>query len=189
MYKTIVILLLSLFINTFGKAQSIAVPVIITGKDTLLHFLLEEVHVYAKIKHPRRFARQQERNQKLIYNVRKVLPYAKLAAAKIKGINHQLAVAHSERERDRIVKDEYKKLMETFKQPLTKLTITQGKILVRLIYRETNNTSFEHIKEYKGTINAYFWQSLALLFGNNLKADYEPNGRDYEIEQIVRTIE
>ncbi|MFR7876984.1 MAG: DUF4294 domain-containing protein [Butyricimonas paravirosa] len=45
------------------------------------------------------------------------------------------------------------------------------------------------MKEYKGTVNAYFWQSLALLFGNNLKADYEPNGRDREIEQIVRSIE
>jgi hypothetical protein len=79
--------------------------------------------------------------------------------------------------------------MHTFKQPLMKLTVTQGKILVRLIYRETNNTSFNHIKEYKGTVNAYFWQSLALLFGNNLKADYEPNGRDREIEQVVRSIE
>ena len=91
--------------------------------------------------------------------------------------------------RKQIIKKEYKELMHTFKQPLMKLTVTQGKILVRLIYRETNNTSFNHIKEYKGTVNAYFWQSLALLFGNNLKADYEPNGRDREIEQVVRSIE
>ena len=53
----------------------------------------------------------------------------------------------------------------------------------------TSNSSFHHIKEYKGGVNAYFWQSLALLFGNNLKADYEPEGRDKEIEEIVRAIE
>lgn len=79
--------------------------------------------------------------------------------------------------------------MKSFKQPLMKLSITQGRILVRLIYRETNNSAFAHIKEYKGSVNAYFWQSLALLFGNNLKADYEPYGKDREIEDIVKRIE
>lgn len=69
-----------------------------------------------------------------------------------------------------------------------KLTITQGRILIRLIYRETNNSAFAHIKEYKGSVNAYFWQSLALLFGNNLKADYEPYGKDADIEEIVLAI-
>lgn len=125
----------------------------------------------------------------MIYNVRKVYPYAKIAAAKISEIESLLARVNSEAKRKQIIKKEYKELMQTFKQPLMKLTVTQGKILVRLIYRETNNTSFNHIREYKGSVNAYFWQSLALLFGNNLKADYEPEGRDQEIEQIMRTIE
>ncbi len=70
-----------------------------------------------------------------------------------------------------------------------KLSVTQGRILVRLIYRETNHTSFAHIREYKGAVNAYFWQSLALLFGNNLKAAYDPYGEDAEIEEIVQRIQ
>lgn len=78
--------------------------------------------------------------------------------------------------------------MKTFKTPLMKLSITQGRILIRLIYRETNHTSFAHIREYRGTVNAYFWQSLALLFGNNLKAGYEPHGEDAEIEEIIQKI-
>lgn len=188
MWKIFIISLLSLFINNFVEAQSV-VPAIIIGRDTVPHVLLGEVDVVARIKNPRKYARQQQRNQRMIYNVRKVFPYAKIAAAKINEIENLLAQANSESKRKQIIKKEYKELMQTFKQPLMQLTVTQGKILVRLIYRETNNTSFNHIREYKGTVNAYFWQSLALLFGNNLKADYEPEGRDREIEQIVRTIE
>ena len=188
MYKTFIILLLSLFINTFAKAQSI-VPSIVIGRDTLPHVTLDEVNVFAKRINARKYARQQKRNHWLVHNVRKALPYAKIAAAKINEIEALLAQAHSKREKERIIKEEYKQLMKTFKKPLMSLTVTQGKILVRLIYRETNNSSFHHIKEYKGSVNAYFWQSLALLFGNNLKADYEPEGRDKEIEEVVRQIE
>ena len=188
MYKTFIILLLSLFINTFAKAQSI-VPSIVIGRDTLPHVTLDEVNGFAKRINARKYARQQKRNHRLVHNVRKALPYAKIAAAKINEIEALLAQAHSKREKERIIKEEYKQLMKTFKKPLMSLTVTQGKILVRLIYRETNNSSFHHIKEYKGSVNAYFWQSLALLFGNNLKADYEPEGRDKEIEEVVRQIE
>ena len=188
MCKIFIISLLSLFINSFATAQSV-VPSVIMGRDTVPHVLLHEVDVVARLKNPRKSARQHQRNQRMDYNVRKVFPYAKIAAAKINEIENKLAQTDSEAKRKQIIKKEYKELMHTFKQPLMKLTVTQGKILVRLIYRETNNTSFNHIKEYKGTVNAYFWQSLALLFGNNLKADYEPNGRDREIEQIVRSIE
>ena len=188
MCKIFIISLLSLFINSFATAQSV-VPSMIMGRDTIPHVLLHEVDVVARLKNPRKYARQQQRTLRMIHNVKKVFPYAKIAAAKINEIEYKLAQTDSEAKRKQIIKQEYKELMHTFKQPLMKLTVTQGKILVRLIYRETNNTSFNHIKEYKGTVNAYFWQSLALLFGNNLKADYEPNGRDREIEQIVRTLE
>ena len=188
MYKTFIILLLSLFINTFAKAQSIVHSIVI-GRDTFPHVTLDEVNVFAKRINARKYARQQKRNHRLVHNVRKALPYAKIAAAKINEIEALLAQAHSKREKERIIKEEYKQLMKTFKKPLMSLTVTQGKILVRLIYRETNNSSFHHIKEYKGSVNAYFWQSLALLFGNNLKADYEPEGRDKEIEEVVRQIE
>ena len=82
---------------------------------------------------------------------------------------------------------------ETIKKIRTKIIYqqkkTQGKILVRLVYRETNNSAFEHIREYKGAVSACFWQGIALLFGNNLKADYEPEGRDREIEEIVRKVD
>ena len=112
-----------------------------------------------------------------------------LAAAKINEIEEKLTHTTKESERKAIIREEYARLMKTFKTPLMKLSVTQGRILVRLIYRETNHTSFAHIREYKGAVNAYFWQSLALLFGNNLKAAYDPYGEDAEIEEIVQRIQ
>lgn len=109
------------------------------------------------------------RNIRLEYNVRKVYPYARIAATKVNEIEKKLAGVTKEAEKKKIIKEEYAQLMKTFKAPLMKLSITQGRILIRLIYRETNHSSFAHIREYRGTVNAYFWQSIALLFGNNRK--------------------
>ena len=188
MYKIIVTIFLTLFAASATKAQSVTRAVVVRG-DTLPQFRLPEVAVLAKRRNARYYVRQRRHDARLVHNVRKALPYAKIAARKIAKIDRRLAAARSESERRRIVKEEYTDLMRRFKQPLTHLTVTQGKILVRLIYRETDNSAFAHIREYKGAFNAYFWQSIALLFGNNLKADYAPLGRDREIEEIVRMIE
>ena len=69
------------------------------------------------------------------------------------------------------------------------MTINQGRILIKLIDRQTGNTSYVVLEELKGNLSAFFWQSLARLFGNNLKAHYDPNGEDAEIEKIIKTIE
>ncbi len=145
--------------------------------------------VQAKTRSRKWYDRYNRRNTRLEYNVRKVYPYALLAAAKINEIEEKLTHTTKESERKAIIREEYARLMKTFKTPLMKLSVTQGRILVRLIYRETNHTSFAHIREYKGAVNAYFWQSLALLFGNNLKAAYDPYGEDAEIEEIVQRIQ
>jgi hypothetical protein len=157
--------------------------------DSLLHVLLPEVVVRGRVRGERFYARARERDARTRYNVRKAYPYAKEAARRIEGIEARLAAVTSGSERREVVRTEYNELMRTFKEPLTRLTVTQGRILVRLVYRETRRSSFSHIKEYKGGVNAYFWQSLALLFGNNLKAGYDPDGDDYEIEQVVLEIE
>lgn len=156
--------------------------------DTIPHVWLDQVDVRGKTHNPNWYRRNERRNARLEYNVRRVYPYARLAAEKVNEIERKLAATKKESERKRIVKDEYTDLMKTFKAPLMKLSITQGKILIRLVYRETNHTSFAHIREYRGTVNAYFWQSIAVIFGNNLKAAYDPHGEDAEIEEIVQKI-
>lgn len=176
-------------VNTLlAQKQQTLRSVVIQG-DTIPQVILCEVVVKAKMRNDKWYNKYNRRNARLEYNVRKVYPYARIAATKIKEIEHKLTQASKESERRAILKEEYAQLMKTFKAPLMKLSITQGRILVRLIYRETNNTSFAHIREYKGTVNAYFWQSVARLFGNNLKAAYDPYGDDSEIEEIVRRIE
>lgn len=114
MCKIFIISLLSLFINSFATAQSV-VPSVIMGRDTVPHVLLHEVDVVARLKNPRKYARQQQRNQRMVYNVRKVFPYAKIAAAKINEIENKLAQTDSEAKRKQIIKKEYKELMHTFK--------------------------------------------------------------------------
>ena len=79
--------------------------------------------------------------------------------------------------------------MGQFEKQVRKLTITQGIILVKLIDRETGRSSYQVIRELKGNITAFFWQGIARIFGNNLKAEYDPGGADKVIEDIVKGIE
>ena len=106
MCKIFIISLLSLFINSFATAQSV-VPSVIMGRDTIPHVLLHEVDVVARLKNPRKYARQQQRNLRMIHNVKKVFPYAKIAAAKINEIEYKLAHTVSDSKRMHFIKQEY----------------------------------------------------------------------------------
>lgn len=171
-----------------AQEQGITVRAIVYKGDTIPSIRLPEVTVKGKSRNPAYYRRYSQRMARLEYNVRKVYPYAQIAAARINEIESRISKVSREAEKRRIIKEEYASLMKTFKAPLTRLSITQGRILIRLIYRETNASSFAHIREYKGGVNAYFWQSIALLFGNNLKADYDPYGEDADVEAIVQKI-
>ena len=80
-------------------------------------------------------------------------------------------------------------LKAEFEGELKKLTIKQGIILVKLIDRETGATSYDLIKSLRGSFSAFIWQSMARLFGSNLKLEYDPYGEDYMIEEIVQQLE
>lgn len=179
---------LVLYLAQDGYAQQQSGYLLRLGNDSIPIIYLDEVVIRGKTHKKGYYEKYNQRRARLEYNVKKVYPYAKIAARKIKEIEIRITHAKSSERKD-VIKKEYAEMMKTFKEPLMKLSTTQGKILVRLIYRETQHTSFAHIKEYKGTINAYFWQSMALLFGNNLKAAYDPYGVDSEIEEIIMDIE
>ena len=183
--KIAITILLLLFVNSLFAQKKQVVRAIIYKGDTIPHIHLNEVVVVGKSRNSNWYKRQYRRYTRLEYNVRKAYPYARMAASKIREIEQKLSKVTKESERRAIIKKEYALLMKTFKAPLMKLSITQGRILIRLIYRETSHTSFTHIQEYKGSVNAYFWQSISLLFGNNLKTAYDPYGEDAEIEEIV----
>ena len=98
-------------------------------------------------------------------------------------------MTNDERVKKALVNKTEKEIKARFEGELKNLTINQGRILIKLIDRQTGNTSYVVLEELKGNLSAFFWQSLARLFGHNLKAHYDPNGEDAEIEKIIKTIE
>jgi hypothetical protein len=127
---------------------------------------------------------------RLRFNVIKVYPYARLAALKIGELHMALDTIRDNRSRKKYIKEFERQLKEDFEEPLKKLSINQGKILVKLINRETGNTAYEVIREFRTSFSAFLWQKLAWLYGNDLKTRYDPSsGEDQSIEYIVQMIE
>ena len=112
-------------------------------------------------------------------------PYARTASKVIQSVNAQLANVQDEKLRKQIIKSREKELKRDFADKVTNLSVYQGKVLMKLINRETGNNCYQLIKEYKGGFNAGIWQTVAFVFGSSLKQPYNPNGEDQEIEKLV----
>jgi hypothetical protein len=115
-------------------------------------------------------------------------PYAKKAGFVFNEINQHLRHITDKRKRLEYLKSKESALRKEFTTPLTNLSVYQGKILMKIINRETDNTCYEIIKEYKGSFSAKFWQTVAWIFGSSLKQDYDPKGEDEEMERIVQEV-
>lgn len=118
-------------------------------------------------------------------------PYARIAGATINDINAKLVNVVSKKERKTYIKSREKELKKQFTEPLSNLSVYQGKILMKLINRQTGNDCYEIIKEYKGGLNARFYQTVAWFVGGNLKQEYDIKGNkiDRQIENIVKEID
>ena len=128
---------------------------------------------------------QYWRYERLVYNVKKVYPYALIVRKKFKDVNAALEKMPDEKDRKNYLKEVEKQVFHDYEGDMREMTISQGKILIRLIDRETNITSFELIKQYRGKISASFWQGIARIFGTNLKDEYDPLVEDFLIENII----
>ena len=107
----------------------------------------------------------------------------------MRQINTQLIHVTDKKQRKSIIRSHEKELKKEFADKITELSIYQGKVLMKLIYRETGNNCYEIIDEYKGDFSAAFWQTIALIFGSNLRQNYEPTGNDQAMEKIVVDVE
>ncbi len=116
-------------------------------------------------------------------------PYAKTAGKIISEVNIQLANVPDEGQRKLIIKSREKELKRDFADKVTNLSVYQGKVLMKLINRETGNNCYAIIKEFKGGFNAGFWQAVAFVFGSNLKQQYDAKGDDKDIEKIVLEVQ
>ena len=123
---------------------------------------------------------------RLKYNVYKVLPYMRFASERYQRLQRDLATTadkHKQKEMINACEDEIKSL---FNREIKNLTISQGEILIKLVNRETGNTSYDMLKELKGGLNAFMLQSVARLFGHNLKEIYDPD-QERDIESILKS--
>lgn len=164
----------------------IARAIILDG-DTLWVADLDEVYIFPTKKFKSR--RERRRYTRLIYNIKKAYPWAKMAGEKLAKVEVHMATLETEKEQRAYIKEVEKELLRNYKEDLKKLTITQGRILIKLVDRETGDTSYELVKELRGKLSAAFWQALARLFGSNLKSEYDVDGEDRLIEEIVILIE
>ncbi|MBK7887982.1 MAG: DUF4294 domain-containing protein [Bacteroidetes bacterium] len=155
--------------------------------DTMPIIHLAPAEIYASIS-PEAAAKMKS-FLKLRRDVLRAYPYAKLAAVQLKFINDSVAHISNERAKKKFIKKTEAELKDQFERDLKKLTVTQGRILIKLIDRETGSTSYALVKELRGGLQAFFWQGLARLFGSNLKSEYKADAEDQLIESIVQQIE
>jgi len=123
------------------------------------------------------------------YNVKKVYPYAILAAAKLKEYDIILEKMPNETVRKTYLKMCEKELQKQFSDELKNLSVNQGRILMKLIDRETGKTTYSIVKEMRGNFTAFMWQSLAVLFGSSMKQEYDAKGEDRLIEVAIQQVE
>ena len=194
MKKTLFIILIAAALGSplTAKAQmdatrKVRFGIIVDG-DTIPYYRLNE----GKVVESASLLTEKEirKNQKLIRNVKKMLPYAKIGKQRLDELELRIADM-PKRQRKEAIKQAEKDLLADFSDELKACTISQGMVLLKLIDRETGRTSYVLVDELRGKIRAGFYQTFARLFGYNLKSQYDPrkNKEDNLIERIVLSIE
>jgi len=175
---------LSLFSQDTAK---IVLPVKIIKGDTLPSIDLNGVTISPYGRNGTQ--REAVKFDRMIYNIRIVYPYAKLAGIKLRQIKAGLDTLKDEKKRKSYLRKSEKELDTQFGDQIRDMSYSQGKILIKLIYRETGSSTFAIVKELKGGFNAFVWQTLARIFGYDLKSLYDPKGQDEPIEKVVQMID
>jgi len=160
---------------------------IVVNGDTVPVMNLDEVYIWGN----RIFRNSAESRQweRLVRNVKRAYPYAKIAGIKYNEYIQKIANVKSEKVQKEMMKQAEDEIQAQFGKELKDLTITQGKILLKLIDRQTSNCSYDIVKDFRGGFRAFFYQSFARIFSYNLKVKYDPLGTDADIERIVMMIE
>jgi len=158
-----------------------------SGKDTMLMVYLNEIYIFP----PEKF---KNKNQERFYwttvrDVKLTLPYAKLIASELNKTNKKLITLPDDKERKKYLSQYEKAVLKQYEPSLKKMNINQGKMLLKLIDRECNQSPYELIKAYRGSFTAFFWQGIARVFGSNLKAEYDGNDKDKIVERIIILVE
>ena len=145
--------------------------------------------IYVNSPYPKDLLKKRQEWTRLRNAVYVTYPFARKAGIIMNDINAKLSRITDEGDRKKYIKSREKELKKEFADPLKDLSIYQGKVLMKLINRQTGNNCYEIIKEYKGGLTARLYQTVAFVFGSNLKQSYNPYESDKEIELIVMEVE
>ena len=157
------------------------------GQDSVQYVRTNTIYIYP----PMEFKddKQCQAYNRLVYNIKKVLPLAKECNQIILETGAYLQTIPTKKERDALTKAVEKELKQKYTPRIKKLTYSQGKLLIKLIDRETHSTSYELIQAFLGPVRAGFYQAFAWVFGASLKKRYDPKGADRLVERIVSQVE
>lgn len=151
--------------------------------DTLPVVNLREIFVFPDVKFKNK--RQQQQYDRLVRDVKRTLPYAKLIYDTLIETYEYIETLPTEKEQRAHIKRMEKELFEQYKPELKRLTFSQGKLLIKLIDRECNQSAFNLAKAFLGPFRAGFWNLFAGMFGASLKSEYDPKGKDAQTERVV----
>jgi hypothetical protein len=173
--------------SRYGVNDTIITQAIVYNGDTIELKTLENVAVYIRLN-------EAQMSDKAKYNrlrnaVYVTYPYARRAGIIMNDINANLVNIASKKNRKKYIHSREKELKKEFTTPLTNLSIYQGKVLMKLINRETGNNCYEIIKEYKGSVNARLYQTVAFFFNSNLKQAYDAQNDDQLVEKFVKEVQ
>ncbi len=187
MQKWLIVTLLLLLVGGDAMAQRRSTPSptrgvrrsgwAVMGQDSTLQVDILPVYVFNKKADLRRYRR-------LVDAVKKVYPLAQIAKQKMHDMEGELLTL-SKKEQRKYIKQCYKQILDEYTPVAKRMTRTQGRVLVKLIDRETDYTAYEVIREFRGGFVASFWQGIGRIFGHNLKSEYDKENEDRVLEQIV----
>ncbi len=167
-----------------SKLKLIKIGTDVIDGDTLTVYLLKKIKLDKE-------AEPTEEEKKALYRLKrhiiKTMPYAKMAAYRIQLMEDNLSTMTSEREKKKYIKACEKAIKEQFTDDLKNLYVDEGKLLLKLIYRETGKSTYDIMQNYSGTLETLFWQSIAKSFNSDMRVTYDPIV-DYQIEEIIKSL-
>lgn len=170
-----------------GPNDTIPVPAMVYQQEWIPGGNMEWIWVSAK--YPKHLLKKRQEWTRLRNAIYVTYPYARRAGVIMNDMQRKLAGMSDEDQRKKYIKSREKELKKEFADPLQELSIYQGKVLMKLINRQTGNNCYDIIKEYKGGFTARCWQTVAFFFNSNLKQPYNPAGDESEMEKIVLEVE
>lgn len=160
---------------------------VLQGRDSIQYVEINNIYIYPKPV----FKNEKQRMayNRLVYNIKKVLPIAKEVNKIIVETYEYLETLPNKKAKDAHMKLVEKSIKKEYTPRMKKLTYSQGKLLIKLVYRECNSSSYNLVQAFLGPVKAGFYQAFAWAFGASLKKDYDPNGVDRLTERVVLQVE